>query len=184
MDSGEDMVSGLQVSTCRRTTRRPVSTHRAHGQPTLHRDQYNVHYLTAYLGTVTGNLGQRGMVIHSVELTSGPQSLGCSITFDPPRQAVSRNTSAWVTYRASWNEHRGWCCHLRHVAVNYFVVRRYLGEPLVAAPEVVANFIAGLSRVQSLGTLGRNPPAACGQHTPQEFADDLVRFIPTCVWIG
>lgn len=143
-----------------------------------------IHYLTAYLGAVIGCLSQRGMVIHTVELTPSSQSLGCSITFDPPRQPVGFSAPAWVAYRANWDEYLGWCCQLHHIAKDHSRVRRYLGEPLVPAPGVVADFIAGLSRAQTLGTLGPARPAASFRHKPQELADDLIRFTPTCTWIG
>jgi hypothetical protein len=150
----------------------------------LHPDRYNTHYLTAYLGAVIGGLSQRGMVIHAVELTLSPQSLGCSITFDPPRQPVGRSAPAWVAYHAGWDEYRGWYCRLHHITKVRSRVRRYLGEPIVPAPEAVADFIAGLNRVQTLGILGLARPAAACHHTPQELADDLIRFTPTCTWIG
>ena len=149
-----------------------------------HCDRYNSYYLAAYLGAVTGALRQHGMVIHAVELTPRSQPLGCGIIFDPPGHAVGFSAPAWVAYQASWDEHRGWCCHLHHIAMDDSKVRRYLGEPLVPAPGVVADFIAGLSRVQTLGTVELARSAAYRRHTPQELADDLTRFTPTCVWIG
>lgn len=145
---------------------------------------YNSYYLTAYLGAVVGGLSRRGVAVQAVELTSRSQPLGCDITFAPPRQPAGFSAPAWVAYQASWDEHRGWCCHLHHIAMDASKVRRFLGEPLVPAPEVVADFIADLCRVQTLGTLELARPAAGRRHTPQELADDLIRFTPTCVWIG
>lgn len=150
----------------------------------LHSDYSHVHYLTAYLGAVAGCLGQRGMVTHAVELTPTRQSRGCSITFDPPRQPAGFSAPVWVAYQANWDEHRGWCCRLRHVVNDQSRVRRYLGEPLVPAPGVVADFIAGLCHVQTLGALGPARSVTYRRRAPQELADDLIRFTPTCTWIG
>lgn len=144
----------------------------------------HIHYLTAYLGAVTGGLGQRGMVIHAVELMPVPQTLSCSITFAPPLPPAGFSEPAWVAYEASWDEHRGWCCLLHHVAHDQSRVRRYFGEPVVPAPEAVADFIAGLSRVQTLGTLGPAPTTPYRRGAPRELADDLIRFIPPCTWVG
>lgn len=146
--------------------------------------QYNVHYLTAYLSAVTGCLRQRGMIIHAATLTPTPQSLSCSITFSPPRQPVGFSAPAWVAYSGSWNEHRGWCCELHHIANDRARVRRYLNNPLVPAPEVIADFVIGISRVQTLGSVGAAEPGAGYHHTVQELADDLIRFTPTCTWLG
>jgi len=143
-----------------------------------------VHYLAAYLGAVAGGLGQRGMVIHAVELTPTPESLGGSITFVPPRQPAGFSPPVWVAYQARWDEHRGWCCLLHHVTNDQSKVRRFLGEPLVPAPEMVADFIAGLSKVQTLKTLGSAHPVSYRRRTPQELTDDLIRFTPSCTWIG
>jgi hypothetical protein len=150
----------------------------------LHSDRYNIYYLTSYLSAVIGNLSKREMAIYSVELTPGPQSLGCSITLDPPSQPFGFTSPVWVTYNASWNEHRGWRCHIRHLVSEQSTIHRYLGEPLVPAPQVVADFIVGLSRVQTLTTLGPERPAARRRHTPQELTDELSRFTPTCAWVG
>ena len=180
---GEDMLSELPVSIHQPITRSAIAERRQ-DNVVFHPDHYNIHYLTAYLGAVVGCLNQRGLVIHAVERTSTPQSLGCSITFNPPRQPAGFSASVWVTYQASWDEHHGWCCQLHHIANDQSRVRRYLGEPLVPAPEVVVDFITGLSRVQTLASLGPARPAARGRHTPQELADDLTRFTPTCTWIG
>lgn len=164
---------------------RPVTlTQRRQGNLVSHSELYNIYYLTAYLGAVTGGLSQRGMVIHAVELAPKTQPLGCSITFAPPRQPVGFSAPAWVAGHASWDECRGWCCQLHHIARDHSKVRRYLGEPLVPAPEVVVDFIAGLSHVQTLGTLELPRPAARCRHTPQELTDDLIRFTPTCIWTG
>jgi hypothetical protein len=142
-----------------------------------------MHYLTAYLAAVIGGLSQRGMVIHAVERTLNPQSLGCSITFEPPHQPVGLSVSDQVTYHTSWDENRGWCCQLLHVAKDQPRVRCYLGKPLVPAPEHVVDFLAGLTRVRTPGTRDM-ARAACCRHTAQELADDLIRFTPTCTWIG
>jgi len=124
------------------------------GNLTFHPERYNIHYLTAYLGAVIGDLSQRGMVIHAVKLSPSPQSLGCSITFDPPSQPIGFSAPAWVAYNANWDECRGWSCQLHHITKVRSRVRRYLGEPIVPAPEAVADFIAGLSRVQTLVACG------------------------------
>lgn len=147
-------------------------------------DHYFIHYLTAYLSAVAGSLSQRGLVIHTAGLTPVPQSLGCSIGFEPPRQPPGFSAPVWVVFQASWDEHRGWCCRLHHSAKNKSTVRRYLGEPLVPAPEVVAEFIAGLSRVRTPGSLGQARPAVFRRHTPRELAEELIRFTPTSTWIG
>jgi hypothetical protein len=146
------MLSQLSVSTSQSRTRPAILTERRQDNFVLHPDRYIIHYLIAYLGAVAGGLSQRGLVIHAVELTPSSQSLGCSITLDPPCQRAGFSAPAWVAYQASWDEHRGWCCQ------------------------------AGLSRVQTLGTLGLARPT--GRHTQQELADDLIRFTPTCTWIG
>lgn len=164
---------------------RPVTlTQRRQDDLVLHSERYNIYYLTAYLGAVTGGLSQRGMVIRAVELTPRSQPLGCRITFVPPRRPVGFSAPAWVVRHASWDECRGWRCQLHHIAKDHSKVRRYLGEPLVPAPEVVADFIAGLSHVQTLGTLELARPAARCRHTPQELTDDLIRVTPACVWTG
>lgn len=178
------MWSKLPISIRQPRTKPVILAERRHDSLVLHPDHSHVHYLTAYLGAVTGGLGQRGMVVHAVELTTTPQSLGCSITFDPSRQPAGSSVPVWMAYQASWDEHRGWCCRLHHVANDQSRVRRYLGEPLVPAPEVVADFIAGLSRVQTLGNLGHARPATYRRRAPQKLADDLIRFTPTCTWIG
>lgn len=151
---------------------------------TPHPDRYNSHYLRAYLGAVAGGLSQRGMVIHAVVLTSTQHSLNCSIAFAPPPQPAGLSPPAWVAYRAGWDEHLGWCCYLHHIDKDQSKVRRYLGEPLVATPRVVVDFMAGLSRVQTLGILGPGSPPARRHHTPQELADELIRFTPSCTWLG
>jgi hypothetical protein len=178
------MLSQLPIGIRQPKTRSAILAEQRQDSLAPHFDRYNIHYLTAYLGAVVGGLSQRGMVIHAVKLMPRPQSLGCSITFDPPRQPVGFSAPAWVAYHASWDEYRGWCCHLHHITKDRSRVRRYLGEPTVPAPEAVADFIAGLSRVQTLGILGLARPAASRHHTPQELADDLIRFTPTCTWIG
>lgn len=147
-------------------------------------NRLNTHYLTAYLGAVIGCLHQRGTAIHAAELMSGPQSLHCSITFSPPRQVAGFSAPAWVAYYAAWNEHRGWCCDLHHNVNDRARVRRYLNKPLVPAPEVVADFIVELSRGQTLGALSMAEPAVRYRHTTQELADHLIRFTPTCTWLG
>lgn len=124
------------------------------------------------------------MVIQTVELTPTSQALGCSITMDPPRLTGGSSAPVWVTYQASWDEHRGWCCWLHHSANDQSKVRRFLGEPLVPAPDVVADFIAGLRQVQTLGTLGPVRPVPYRRRTPQQLADELSRFTPSCTWIG
>ncbi|MGH8571532.1 MAG: DUF6292 family protein [Gammaproteobacteria bacterium] len=129
-------------------------------------------------------LGQRGMVIRAAELTPTLQWRACSITFDLPRQPAGFSAPTWVAYQANWDEHRGWCCRLHHIANDQSKVRRYLGEPLVPAPKVVADFIAGLSRVQTLGALGSARYVTYRRRAPQELADELIRFTPTCTWIG
>lgn len=154
------------------------------GHGVLHPDYSHVHYLTAYLSAVAGCLGQRGMVIHAAELTPILQRRGGSITFDPPRQPTGLSTPTWVAYQANWDEHRGWCCRLRHVANDQSRTGRYLGEPLVPAPAVVADFIAGLGRVPTLRALGPARTVTYRHRAPQELADDLIRFTPTCTWIG
>lgn len=154
------------------------------GHGALHSDYSHVHYLAAYLSAVAGCLGQRGMVIHAAELTPTRHRRGCRITFDPPRQPAGFSMPAWVAYQASWDEHRGWCCRLRHVANDQSRIGRYLGEPLVPAPGVVADFIAGLSRAQTLRALGPARTVTYRRRAPQELADDLIRFTPTCTWIG
>jgi hypothetical protein len=146
--------------------------------------QYNILYLSAYLVAVTGCLRQRGLTIHTAELTPSSQILSCNVTFSSPGQPVGFNVPAWVAYHASWNEHRGWCCELHHIAHDRSSVRRYITGPLVPAPAVVADVIVGLSRVQTLGNLGAAEPGARYRHTAQELADDLTRFTPTCTWIG
>jgi Family of unknown function (DUF6292) len=146
--------------------------------------QHNIHYLTSYLGAVIGCLRRCGITIHAVELTPSPQPLSCSITFSPRRQPVGFSMPTWIADHASWNEHRGWCCVLHHNASDRFRVRRYLNKPLVPAPQVVADFIVGLSRVQTLGILDAAEPGVIYRHTVQELADDLVRFTPNCTWIG
>ncbi|HET9255003.1 MAG TPA: DUF6292 family protein [Pseudonocardiaceae bacterium] len=156
---------------------------RAEGDP-AHFDHYSAYYLTAYLGAVAGGLSRRGIVIHTAELTPGPRFLGCGITFDPPRKPADQDPSAWVARHASWDECHGWCCQLYHVATDQSVVRRYLGEPLVPAPELVVDFIAELSRVRALGALGPARPAARCHRSPQELINDLIQFTPTSTWIG
>jgi hypothetical protein len=178
----EDMLSELSISIHHPITRSTIAKRRQDNL-VFRPDHYNIHYLTAYLGAVAGCLSQRGLVIHAIARTPTPQSLGGTITFDP-RQPAGFSAPAWVAYQASWDKHHGWCCQLHHIAKDQSRVRRYLGEPVVPAPEVVADFIAGMSHVQTLGTLGPARPAARGSHTPQELADDLIRFTPTCTWIG
>lgn len=99
------------------------------GHGALHSDYSHVHYLAAYLSAVAGCLGQRGMVIHAAELTPTLHRRGCRITFDPPHQPAGFSMPAWVAYQANWDEHRGWCCRLRHVANDQSRIGRYLGEP-------------------------------------------------------
>src|SRR2546430_1607198 len=43
--------------------------------------QYNILYLSAYLGAVTGRLRQRGLTIHTAEVTPSSQTLSCNVTF-------------------------------------------------------------------------------------------------------
>lgn len=150
----------------------------------LHPEDYNMHYLTAYLGAVIGCLSRRGMVIHTVERTLNPHALGCSITFDPPRQRVDVGPLAWVAGHTSWDAQRGWCCHLHHIAKHRSQVRCYLGEPLVPAPEHVTGFIDGLTRVRTLEAVDLARPPSRWHHTAQELANELIRFTPTCTWIG
>jgi hypothetical protein len=133
---------------------------------------------------VTGGLSQRGMMVHAVEFTSSTPPLSCSITFDPPRPSVGYGAPTWVVDQADWDEQCGWCCQLHHIAEGQTIVRCYLGEPLVPAPEAVADFIVGLSRAQTLTALGLAHHAGGCKHTPEELADDLVRFTPSCTWIG
>jgi hypothetical protein len=179
---GEDMSRQLPIGICRPSP--ATSAEQQQDDLVRHPDHYNMHYLTAYLGAVIGGLSQRGMVIHAVERTLNPQSLGCSITFEPPHQPVGLSASERVVYHTSWDEKRGWCCQLLHVAKDQSRVRCYLGKPLVPAPERVVDFLAGLTRVQTPGSLALARPAACCRHTAQELADDLIRFTPTCTWIG
>jgi hypothetical protein len=150
----------------------------------LHPEHYNMHYLTAYLGAVIGSLSRRGMVIHTVERTLNANALSCSITFDPPGQRVDISASAWVPGHISWDAQRGWCCHLYHIAQHRSKARCYMGEPLVPAPERVTGFLDGLTRVQTLETLDLARPPARWHHTAQELANELIRFTPTCTWIG
>jgi Family of unknown function (DUF6292) len=147
--SANSAASQSPTSTCQPRTKPSILAKRQQDNLLPHSAHYNTHYLTAYLGAVIGGLSQRGIVIHAVELTPSPQPLGCGITFDPPRRPVGFSAPAWVAYHASWDECRGWCCQLHHIATDHSRVRRYLGEPIVPAPEVVAEFIAGLSRVQT-----------------------------------
>jgi hypothetical protein len=149
-----------------------------------HLSQHNTYYLTAYLGAVTGCLRQRGTAIYAAELMPSPQSLNCSITFCPPRQHAGFTVPAWVAYYAGWNEHRGWCCELHHIVNQRSRVRRYLKKPLVPAPDVVADFIVESTRGQTLGTLSAAEPGAHDRLTTQELADDLIRFTPSCTWLG
>jgi hypothetical protein len=151
---------------------------------TVHFGRCNSYYLTAYLNAVIGNISARGVVIYAAELTTPPRPLACSITLDPPPQPIGFAAPVWVAYRASWNEHRGWCCHIRHLVNDQAEVHRFLGAPLVPAPEVVADFIARLSRIQTLNNLGPDHPAPRCHYTPQELADHLARFTPACVWLG
>ena len=146
--------------------------------------QYNILYLSVYLGAVTGCLRQRGLTIHTAELTPGPQTLSCNVAFSSPGQPIGFNVPAWVAYHASWDEHRGWYCELHHIARDRSSVRRYITGPLVPAPASVADAIVGLSRVQTLGDLGAAEPGARYRHTAQELADHLTLFTPTCTWIG
>lgn len=163
------------------TSARRVTQDGSASSPVSHLDHSRVHYLAAYLGAVTAGLGQRGMGIHAVELMPTPEPLRCNITFDPPRQIAGFSALVWVAYQASWDEDRGWCCWLHHIANDQSKIRRFLGEPLVAAPEVVADFIAGLRQVQ---TPGPTRPVPYRRRAPQELADDLTRFTPSCTWIG
>lgn len=156
---------------------------RRQGNLVLHPCYSHVQYLTVYLSAVAGCLGQRGMVIRAAELTPTLKWRGCSITFEPPRPPTGSSAPAWVAYQANWDEHRGWCCRL-HVANDQPTIRRYLGEPLVPAPGAVADFIVGLSRVQTLSALGPARAVTYRRRVPQELADDLIRFTPTCTWIG
>lgn len=154
-----------------------------------HRDfprcnQYNVHYLAAYLSAVTGCLRQRGMMIHTAVLTPSPQPLSCRIAFSPPRQPVGFIVPAWEAHSGTWDEYHGWCCELHHIANNRALVRRYLNKSLAPAPEIVADFVSGLSRVQTLGDVGAAELTHSYHRTSQELADDLIQFIPTCSWIG
>lgn len=165
-------------------TRTVILAQRRQGNLALHPDYAHVHYLTVYLSAVASCLGQRGMVIRAAELTPTLQWRACSITFDLPRQPAGFSAPTWVAYQANWDEHRGWCCRLHHIANDQSKVRRYLGEPLVPAPKVVADFIAGLSRVQTLGALGSARSVTYRRRAPQELADELIRFTPTCTWIG
>ncbi|MDQ3760444.1 MAG: DUF6292 family protein [Actinomycetota bacterium] len=176
------MFPQLPISA-RRPRKRPAVLAQRRQDSLLRPNHYIIHYLTAYLGAVIGGLSQRGIVIHAVELAPTPKLLSCSITLNPPRQPAGLSGPVWVAYQASWDEHRGWSCQLHHIAKDQSRIR-YLGEPLVPAPDVVADFIAGLNRVQTLESLGPPRPAARPRHTPQELADDLIRFTPTCTWIG
>jgi hypothetical protein len=165
-------------------TRSGILAQRRLGNIVLHPDYSHVHYLTVYLSAVAGCLGQRGMVIRAAELTPTLQWRGCRITFDPPRQPGGSSAPAWMVYQASWDEHRGWCCRLHHIANDQSRIHRYLGEPLVPAPGAVADFIAGLSDLQTLRAPGPARPVTYRRRAPQELADDLIRFTPTCTWIG
>jgi hypothetical protein len=147
-------------------------------------DCCNIYYLTAYLNAVIGNINKRGVLIYAVELTTTPQALSCSIILEPPPQPIGLAASVWAAYRASWDERRGWCCHIRHLINDQAEVHRYLGDPLVPAPEVVADFIAGLSRALTFKTLGPARAATRCHYSSRELADHLTHFIPTCVWIG
>lgn len=178
------MSSQLPIRICQPGRAPSKLAERRQDTAILQSDHYSIHYLTAYLGAVIGGLSQRGIMIQKVELTPRPQPLGCSITFDPPRQQVGFSAPALVAHHASWNEYRGWSCHLHHIAKGQSDVLRYLGEPLVPPPELVIDFIVGLSRVQALGNLGPARPSARCRHTAQELVDDLSRFTPTCTWIG
>jgi Family of unknown function (DUF6292) len=149
-----------------------------------HFAHFNSYYLTAYLNAVIGNIGTRGIIIYATKLTTPPRPLACSITLDPPPQPIGLAAPVWVAYRASWNEHRGWCCHIRHLVNDQAEVHRFLGAPLVPAPEVVADFIARLTRIHTLNSLGPDHPAARYHYTPDELADHLTRFTPACVWLG